>query len=71
MKTLVEGGSDNIVPPSSEELKGWKSLYLCYFNSSYSLKKGRRLPKYLCVDNPRPDEIVIALQSMGIKSVLE
>jgi hypothetical protein len=58
MKKLVEGGLEHMLPPTVEELKGWKSLYMCYFNSNFSAKQGRRLPKYLCVQNPRPDEIV-------------
>ena len=58
MTKLVTGGVDLILPPSKEELKPWKSLDLCYFNSELSYKQGRRLPKYLCVKNPRPDEIL-------------
>jgi hypothetical protein len=61
MKQLVAGGVDIILPPSKEELKSWKTLYLCYFNADFSVKDGRRLPKYLCVKNPRPDEVCSAL----------
>jgi signal recognition particle subunit SEC65 len=71
MKGLVNGGVDVILPPSKEEMKSWKTLYLCYFNSELSVKQGRRLPKYLCVKNPRPDEILQALSSFGLKTVFE
>ena len=71
MKQLVAGGLEHLLPPSVEDLKTWKSLYLCYFNSKLSIKQGRRLPKYLCVVNPRPDEIISAISSFGLKSVLE
>lgn len=71
MKRLVDGGVDILLPPSKEELKSWKSLYLCYFNSELSYKQGRRLPLYLCVKNPRPDEILNTLSSMGLKTAFE
>ena len=71
MKQLVEGGADALIPPSKEEVKEWKAFYLCYFNSDFSEKQGRRLPKYLCVPNPRPDEVVSALQSFGIRCIVE
>jgi signal recognition particle subunit SEC65 len=71
MKQLVAGGIDIMIPPSKEEMKSWKSLYLCYFNSELSVKEGRRLPKYLCVKNPRPDEVIQALAHLGIKTVFE
>lgn len=57
MQKLVEGGVDEILPPTSDEVKGWKTFYLMYFNSDKSLSDGRRLPLKFCVKNPRPDEI--------------
>jgi signal recognition particle subunit SEC65 len=71
MKQLVAGGVEAILPPSKEELKSWKAIYLCYFNSELSVKEGRRLPKKLCVRNPRPDEVLQALTQIGLKSVFE
>jgi hypothetical protein len=58
MRQLVAGGVEAILPPSKEELKSYKAVYLCYFNSELSAKQGRRLPLKLCVKNPRPDEIL-------------
>lgn len=57
MKSLVDGDSEHLLPPTKEEIKEWKTFYLLYFNSDKSVKEGRRLPKALCVSNPRPDEI--------------
>lgn len=59
------------MPPKQEEIKAWSAVYLSYFNSDFSVKQGRKLPKYLCVQNPRPDEIINALKSLGIKYVFE
>lgn len=70
MKKLVDGGADMILPPSKEELAEWKGVYLSYFDACKTVKQGRVLPKNLCVKNPRPDEIVKALESLGIKSFL-
>ena len=69
MKQLVEGDVDEIIPPSQEDVKGWKTIFLCYFNSAKSLQEGRRLPINLCVKNPRPDEICDALKSFGFRSI--
>ena len=71
MKQLVEGGVDLVLPPSKEELKSWKSVYLCYFNSELSYKQGRRMPLNFCVKNPRPDEILQAISTLGLKTVFE
>jgi signal recognition particle subunit SEC65 len=66
---LVDGGIDEILPPTSEEIKTWKTLYLTYFNSEKSLADGRRLPLSKCVKNPRPDEISEALRQLGYRSI--
>lgn len=71
MKQLAEGGVDLILPPTKDELKSWKSIYLCYFNSELSYKQGRRLPTKFCVKNPRPDEVLQAVSSLGLKTVFE
>ena len=71
MKQLVAGGVEAILPPSKDELKSWKGVYLCYFNRELSKQKGRRLPLEYCVRNPRPDEVLQALAQIGLKSVFE
>ena len=35
-----------------EEVKRWKAVYTCYFNSDYTISHGRRLNKELCVSDP-------------------
>jgi hypothetical protein len=62
MQKLVEGDIDDILPPTQDEVKQWKSIYLCYFNSDKSIAEGRRMPLSMCVKNPRPDEITEALR---------
>ena len=71
MKKLVEGGTEQLIPPSKEEIAEWKGVYLSYFNSDLSAKHGRMLPKKLCIKNPRPDEVTRALNSLGIRSIFE
>jgi hypothetical protein len=71
MKQLVEGGADHMLPPTKEEVKEWKTFYLLYFNSEKSIKEGRRLPKSLCVKNPRPDEVSEALGKLGFRSICD
>ena len=60
---------DEIVPPTQDDVKGWKTIFLCYFNIEKSLQEGRRLPNKLCVKNPRPDEICDALKTLGFRSI--
>ena len=60
MKKLVADGGAELMPPSQEEIKDWKAVYLSYFNADLSVKKGRVLPLEYCVRNPRPDEIMAA-----------
>lgn len=69
MKQLCEGGIDEMMPPTEEQVKMWTTFYPCYFNSDFSLEQGRRLPKSLCVKNPRPDEIAWALKELGYRSI--
>ena len=71
MKKLVEGGATSIMPPSKEEASEWKGVYLCYFNSDFSIKHGRVMGKKYCIKNPRPDEITAALNELGIRSIHE
>ena len=71
MKKMVEGGTDQLIPPSKDEIAEWKGIYCSYFDSDFSTKKGRMMPLKLCVKNPRPDEIVKALNTLGIRSIIE
>ena len=71
MKKLVADGAGALIPPSQEEMKEWKGVYMSYFNSDLSVKKGRMMPKSLCVKNPRPDEITQAIGRLGIRSCFE
>jgi hypothetical protein len=38
MKKIVAGDTKDLIPPSVEEVKDWKAVYLSYFNSSLSVK---------------------------------
>lgn len=71
MKQLVDGSMDSVLPPTTDEVKEWKTFYSLYFNSDKSVKEGRRLPKHLCVKNPRPDEISEALGRLGFRSICD
>lgn len=72
MKKLVEGGLDSLIPPTSEEVKEWKGVWLSYFNSDLSVKQGRKLPLKYCVKNPRPDELAAAVAAIPrMKSILQ
>jgi len=62
---------DSVLPPTTDEVKEWKTFYSLYFNSDKSVKEGRRLPKHLCVKNPRPDEISEALGRLGFRSICD
>lgn len=67
MKQLVEGDVDEIVPPTQDDVKTWKTIFLCYFNSDMSMQEGRRLALKYCVKNPRPDEVMDALKTLGYR----
>ena len=69
MKSLVDGNIDEMIPPTTEEIKQWKTFYLMYFNNEMSLGAGRRLGLNKCVRNPRPDEIAEALKQLGYRSI--
>ena len=71
MTRLLEGGTDQLLPPSKEECADWKGVYLSYFNSDLSINKGRVMPLKYCVKNPRPDEISNALNQLGIRNIVE
>lgn len=71
MKQIVEGGTESILPPTKDEVKEWKTFYLLYFNSEKSVQEGRRLPKSLCIKNPRPEEISEALGRLGFRSICD
>ena len=71
MARLLEDGADQLLPPSKDECAEWKGVYLSYFASELSVKKGRELPLKYCVKNPRPDEISAALSELGIRHVVQ
>ena len=71
MKKLIADGGTDALPPSQEEVKEWKAIYLSYFNSNLSIKKGRVLPLEYCVKNPRPDEIMEAFRALQIRAIFE
>ena len=71
MKQLIEEGAEALIPPSEDEVKEWKAIYLSYFNSEFSVKHGRALPLKYCVKNPRPDEVVDALKALKIRAIFE
>ena len=71
MKKIVADGGADLVPPSQEEIKEWKAVYLSYFNANLSVKKGRVLPLEYCVRNPRPDEIMAAFRALQIRAIFE
>ena len=71
MKKAIAGGLQDLMPPSQEEVKDWKSLYLGYLNSQFSVKQGRALPLKYCVKNPRPDEVMEAFRSLQIRAIFE
>ena len=71
MKKLIADGGAEALPPSQEEISEWKAVYLSYFNSNFSVKKGRVLPLEYCVRNPRPDEIMEAFRALQIRAIFE
>ena len=71
MKKMVAGGGAELMPPSAEEVKDWKAIYLSYFNAEFTVKQGRVLPLKYCVKNPRPDEIMEALRVNQIRAIFE
>jgi len=46
-------------------------LWPVYFDSRKTRKEGRRVPKKLSVENPRVEEIIKALEAMGIEGKIE
>jgi len=71
MKKVVAGDVQDLIPPSTEEVKDWKAFYLSYFNTEFSMKKGRMLPLEFCVKNPRPDELMEAFRALQIRAIFE
>ena len=64
MKKIVQGGAQELMPPSQEEIADWKGVYLSYWNANLSVKQGRMLPLEYCVNNPRPDEVMDAFRAL-------
>ena len=54
-----------------DQIKNWHAFYPLYFNSDYSTRDGRRVVKKYSVKNPRCDEILEALMSLGIRGIVE
>ena len=71
MKKVVDGEVPDLIPPSAEEVKDWKGIYLSYYNSDLSMKQGRVMPLEYCVKNPRPDELMEAFRSLKIRAIFE
>ena len=71
MKKVISDGGAEMIPPSAEEAKDWKAVYPSYFNSEFSVKKGRMLPLKYCVKNPRPDEILDIFKTLQIRAIYE
>ena len=71
MKKIVQGGMQEVLPPSQEEIKEWRGCYLSYWNAELSVKKGRLLPLSPCVKNPRPDEVMDAFRSLQIRAIYQ
>jgi len=46
-------------------------LWPVYFDSTKSRSEGRRLPKELCVPNPKAQEVLEAALKAGFKAILE
>lgn len=42
-------------------------LWLSYFDCSLKRRYGRRLPLNLCIDNPKPSELIEACKKLGIE----
>jgi signal recognition particle subunit SRP19 len=43
-----------------------KILWMHYFDCSLPRRLGRKLPKHLCIERPKPDEILDACKEIGI-----
>ena len=71
MKKIVNNGTGEYMPPTAEEVKEWKAIYLSYFDANLSVKQGRVMPLQYCVKNPRPDELLEAFKSLQIRAIGE
>ena len=71
MKKMVSGGVRDLLPPSQDEIKDWRSCFLSYWNAELSVKQGRILPLAYCVKNPRPDEVMEAFRTLQIRAIFE
>lgn len=65
------GGMPIISQQDLEQLKNWSCIYPIYFDSSRSLREGRRVPLRLAVKNPMAKELADATASLGVQSVFE
>ena len=54
-----------------EQFKNWSCIYPVYFDSSRTLKEGRRVSLALAVKNPMAKELAEACASLGVQSVFE
>ncbi|KAL5262846.1 hypothetical protein ACHWQZ_G008292 [Mnemiopsis leidyi] len=57
MVDVLEGG----------DLKKWNCIYPAYINSNRSIKRGRRIPKEIAVENPTCQEIGDVVKSLGLR----
>jgi len=71
-KSANEGFKPQMITQQDlEQFKNWSCIYPIYFDSSRSLKQGRRVPLSLAVKNPMAKELAEACASLGVQSVLE
>merc|ERR1712166_346115 len=49
----------------------WKCVYTTYFNSTLSIKEGRRVAKEKCVENPNVNLLRMAVTLLKLRTVVE
>lgn len=54
-----------------EAFKDWQVIYPVYFDINKSRSEGRRVTKSLAVENPLAENMLLALRTLGVKSVFE
>ena len=49
----------------------WKVVYTTYFNSTLSIKEGRRMPKEKCLENPNVNLLQMACTKLKLRTAIE